>query len=350
MNNCKDIENNLSLYLDNLLSPADKRVFEEHLESCPQCGKALAQLQKTGKLVDGLGEVEPPLWFKHRIMARVREEAEKKSFAQKWFYPLRIKIPIQVFATIFITVLAVYIYRAGEQQMKAVLPPAAPTPVIEAQKDKLSEQTTKLSDADKTVVKKKISAEKGIRDEEMVMHDVSPGSGMPKTQKLKKAMLQENVRAGAADMAKAVKEDATVNKEEANYAVLSEKQAEPAKSMPSPGVALERKKEGYVLGAAVKQSRTPEAQSLMPKTTISVRVENINSAVGEVEKLLAKYEAKKIVRQMLKDKAVLTVELKAQDIKNFIEQLKTIGQVEEKELSAISNENNMLLVIEILGN
>jgi anti-sigma factor RsiW len=106
MMNCKDIENSLPLYLDNLLSPADMRAVEEHLATCAQCKKELAHLQKAGKLVDELAELEPPPWFKQRIMARVREEAEKKSFAQKWFYSLRIKIPVQVFATIFIVVLA----------------------------------------------------------------------------------------------------------------------------------------------------------------------------------------------------------------------------------------------------
>src|SRR4030042_6864652 len=102
MKNCKDIENSLPLYLDNLLSDADKRAVEAHLKSCPQCVKLLAQLQRTGKLVDNLEEVEPPPWFKQKIMARGREDAKKKSFTQKWFYPLRIKVPVQVFATIFI--------------------------------------------------------------------------------------------------------------------------------------------------------------------------------------------------------------------------------------------------------
>jgi hypothetical protein len=39
----------------------------------------------------------------------VRKEAGRKSFVQKWFYPLRFKIPVQVAATVVIAVLAVYI-------------------------------------------------------------------------------------------------------------------------------------------------------------------------------------------------------------------------------------------------
>lgn len=350
MMNCKDIENSLSLYLDNLLSPGDKRAVEEHLKLCPQCSKALADLKKTAAMTQGLSEVEPPLWFKQRIMARVREEADKKSLVQKWFYPLRIKIPIQVFATIFITVLAVYIYRAGNEQFKEVLPPQAPTPVMEAEKDKLSEQTSKLSDAHKTVVKIKVSVKKGIQDEEMVMYDVSPGSGAPKADERGKTAMQENIPAAAGNIAPSVQRERAADKKDAGYSALMVKQAKPAKSMPPPSVELERKKEGYVLGSSMKQSRAPEAQSVMPKSSISVYVRDLKTAVGEVEKLLNKYEAKKIVKQMPEGKATITAELKVQNLKNFIAQLKTIGKIEERGMSDDSAESDISVVIEIVNN
>jgi hypothetical protein len=277
----------------------------------------------------------------------VREEAEKKSFAQKWFYPLRIKIPIQVFATIFIVMLAVYIYRAGNEQFKEVLPPQAPAPVMEAEKDQLTERTSKLPEADKTVVKKKVAAKKGIRDEEMVMYDVSPGSGAPKADERGKISPQENIPVAAGNIAPPMQRERTADRKEANYTALSEKQAEPAKSMPPPSVELERKKEGYVLGASMKQSRSPEAQSMIPKSSISVHVRDLTTAVGEVEKLLAKYEAKKIVKQMPEGKAIFTAELKVKNIKDFIAQLKAIGQVEERITPANSGDGDIAVVIEI---
>ena len=76
MKNCKEIENNLSLYLDDSLSGADKQAVEEHLKSCPRCTKALIQLSKTQTLVNNLAEIEPPAWFKQKIMAKVRKKAE----------------------------------------------------------------------------------------------------------------------------------------------------------------------------------------------------------------------------------------------------------------------------------
>jgi len=46
------------------------------------------------------------------------------------------------------------------KQMKVVMPPTSPTPVMETNKDLFSEQTTKLSEADKTVVKEKFTSRK----------------------------------------------------------------------------------------------------------------------------------------------------------------------------------------------
>ena len=350
MMNCKDIENNLPLYEDNLLSGAEKQAVEQHLKSCSKCAKALAQLKKTGRLVEGLEEVEPPPWFKQKIMSRVREEAEKKSLVQKWFYPLRIKIPVQIMATIVIAVLAVYIYRSGDEQMNVVMPPTSPTPVMETKKDLFSEQTTKLSEADKTVVKKKVYVPEVTQNEKIVTQDVPAGGSVVKTPGPKKSMPLGNERARAMDMAKTVKGDAAVDRKDTYFATLPEKQTEQAKVVSPSSVGLERKKEGYVLGDSMKQSEAPAKQIIMPTTVFSLRVANINAAVGEVEKILKEYEAKKIVKQTPNGKVFLTAEIKAQKMKDFVAQLKTIGRVEGKDMPVDSVEGDISVVIKIVSN
>ena len=349
MMNCKDDENNLPLFEDNLLSSAEKKALEQHLKSCSKCAKALAQLKKTGRLVEGLEEVEPPPWFKQKIMSRVREEAEKKSLAQKWFYPLRIKIPVQIMAAIVIAVLAVYIYRSGNEQMKVVIPPTSPTPVMETKKDLFSEQTTKLSEADKTVVKKKVYVPEGTQNEKIVTQDLPAGNSVVKTRELKKSMRLGNERR-AMDMAKTVKGDADVDRKDTYFATVPEKQTEQAKVVSPSSVGLERKKEGYVLGNSMKQSEAPAKKIIMPKAVFSLRVSNTNAAVGEVEKILKKYEAKKIVKQTPHGKVFLTAEIQAQKMNDFIAQLRTIGRVEAKDMPMDSVEGDIPMVIEIMSN
>jgi hypothetical protein len=350
MMNCKDVENNLPLYEDNLLSGAEKQAVEQHLKSCSKCAKAFAQLQKTGRLIEGLTEVEPPPWFKQKIMSRVREEAEKKSLAQKWFYPLRIKIPIQIMVAIVIAFFAVYIYRSGDEQMKFVMPPTSPKPVMETKKDLSSAQTAKLSGADKTVMKKKVYVPEGAQNEKIVTQDLSAGSSVAKTRGLKKSISAGNERARAMDMAKTVKGDAAVDRKDTYFATLPEKQTEQAKVASPSSVGLERKKEGYVLGDSMKQSEAPAKQIIMSKAVFSLRVANTNAAVGEVEKILKKYEAKKILKQTPNGKVFLTAEIKAQKMNDFVAQLKTIGRVEGKDTSEDSVEGDIRVVIDIVSN
>ena len=349
MMNCKDVESNLPLYEDNLLSGAENKALEQHLKSCSKCAQAFAQLQKTGRLVEGLEEVEPPPWFKQKIMSRVHEEAEKKSLAQKWFYPLRIKIPVQIMATIVIAVLAVYIYRSGNEQMKVVMPPTSPTPVMETKNDLFSEQTTKLSKADETVVKKKVYVPEVTHNEKVVTQDAPAGSSVVKTPGLKKSMPLGNERARAMDMAKTVKGDAAVDRKDTYFATLPEKQSEQAKVASPSSVELERKKEGHVSGDLMKQSAAPAKQIIMPKAVFSLHASNTNAAVEEVEKILKKYEAKKIVKQTPNGKVFLTAEIQAQKMKDFEAQLKTIGRVGGNDMPVDSVEGDIPVVIEILS-
>jgi len=318
MKNCKEIENNLSLYLDDSLSDADKQAVEEHLKSCPRCTKALVQLSKTHTLVNNLAEVEPPAWFKQKIMAKVREKAEKKSFVQKLFYPLRIKIPVQILATVFIAVLAVYIYRAGEEQMKEVVPSSAPAPVMEVQKSQLPEQ------------KMKTSADENIQKEDHVIE--------------KKETPRKKVREMAADAAKDENGQIVPDIKADKYV-----SAPAAKSVELSETELEKKKESNILGAAIKASRTPHAQSVMQRLNVLLKVADINTAAEEVEKLLIKYEAKNINRQITQGKAILTAELKNQKINDFTARLKKIGQIEEGSVHIDNAEENIIIMIEILN-
>ncbi len=236
MNNCKEIENDLPLYLDDSFSGAAKKTLEEHLKSCPRCTKALVELSKTQILVNNLGQVEPPPWFEQKIMARVRKEAEKKSLVQKLFYPLRIKIPVQVMTTIAIAIFAVYIYRSGDEQMKAVLPSLAPAPIVEVQKKQLPEQ------------KMKTSRGEAIQKEAVMQKREAP---------------REIVRQTAVDAAKDVKEQVAVGMRADQY-----ESAPAIKSFEQSGDALEKKKESNVSGTAMKASISPQVQSVVVKTNV----------------------------------------------------------------------------------
>ena len=124
---CHDVEKLLPAYLEGLLSGEEEDGIVKHVASCPRCSRSLSDLKRAEQLVRGLEEMEPPPFFEQKIMSRVREEASRKQgILHRLFFPLRIKLPIQALATIFLAVLAFHIYQAGDPEMKQMTPLPAP--------------------------------------------------------------------------------------------------------------------------------------------------------------------------------------------------------------------------------
>ncbi len=351
MKKCKDIKNSLPLYLDDSLPAVDKKAVEEHLKTCPQCTKILTQLSKTQTLVNNLAEVNPPPWLKQKIMAGVREKAEKKSLVEKLFYPLQIKIPVQVFATIFIAVIAVYIYRAGENQMKEVA--TSPTPVVEFQKKQLPEHQNKMA-ADEAASKK----EKPVQREEKATprKEAAPQKAFEAVQSKEQAIPKEERALPQKDE---MPQSTTVMEadkvKDASEAVVPAAKADKykssaARSVTIPQVAMEKKQENRSFDATMKAAPAPITQGLPAKSKILLRVADIDKAAGEVERLLTKYEAKNIVKKTAQGKVILTAQLKNQKIKDLMLQLKSIGLITPGDIPADSSANETAVVIEISVN
>jgi hypothetical protein len=347
-------------YLEGLLSPEEKALVEEHLASCPQCSNALEALKKTGKLVRELEEIEPPPWFTQRIMSRVREEVKQETgIIRKLFYPLYIKIPVQALATVLIAVLAFQIYRVGEPEMKVVVAP--PAAIFEAGQDQAPTTSQKPPEAVPAPSAKEKTVLAKVPKKDMEMMAVSaPDSGDEKIRK-EKNLLREGgeLLTDQSIVAEKKKESIQDKTEEAMKPALSSVRQEPPKATPAPALEYKREEIGHYAGAT-KESRKYKALPAAPQaigTTVrkpayigvTVYVEDAGAAIKEVEKLLGKFGARKIERQSLEGKEVITAELKVQNVKEFIEKLKTMGEMGEKGIPSDIRERDISITIEIFG-
>lgn len=118
MRQCRDIEEQLTAYLDGVLEAGEKESVEEHLSTCSHCLTAFKDLQRTREILARLDEVDPPSGLAEQIMSRIHEREERrKGLFAKLFFPLHIKIPVQALATILVVVLSVYIYKTTLPEM-----------------------------------------------------------------------------------------------------------------------------------------------------------------------------------------------------------------------------------------
>ena len=339
---CTDREKKLPAYLEGELSPGELEEIRTHLAACETCRRALADLKTTDRLVQGLPEVEPPPWLKQQIMTQVRQEAsEKKGLLRRFFFPLYIKIPVQAFAVVVISVLAFHVYRQDAPQMRIKGFPLPPAAVFEAKKDRAPQQTDMLR-----------------RKTPAPSVDVAPGEGTMPAPEIS-GEEQGNVSVPPASLKK---EGDTAQYGLDQAAPENETPSAPVLSEESPGAKSEEnaimptrkeKSADTILPQAVGQSRMCEqdaclaeekggggttglstAQSTAPKVArppleIVLVVKDISLAVVELQKIAEESQARYIEMTVQDKRQVFTTELRPPFVGSFLEKLHNIGQPAE---------------------
>jgi len=137
MNDHAEIQKRLSAYCGEDLEAAERQRVERHLAECPECRAELAELQTVQRLIRSTAEVEPPPWLAARVMARIREQqAGKRSWLQRLFFPLQVKLPLEAVALLLVCVSGYYLTRSVEtdlqqarQQLQESPAQTAPAPI-----------------------------------------------------------------------------------------------------------------------------------------------------------------------------------------------------------------------------
>lgn len=122
-----EIRLRLAAYLDNAVTDEEKGEIKKHLGMCGRCRGDIADLELTVRYLKDIPEVEPPSWLSEKIMADVMNAAtQKKNLWQSLFFPLHVKLPLEVFAIIFICITGYYLaFNNSEQPLQIATPPVA---------------------------------------------------------------------------------------------------------------------------------------------------------------------------------------------------------------------------------
>jgi hypothetical protein len=369
---CQDIRKSLSSYLEGMVSPEDQELIDQHLASCRACSTVLYELNRTGEVLKNLKEVEPPHWMTQKIMARVREEAEsKKGFIQKLFYPLHIKVPLEAFATILIAVVAVYVFKAMEPDMKGLQTSSPREPAIARQEDPYP---AKAPAAETQVVQEKAVPQ------ESPTRTIAKDLAVAEKESPKRAQVDEEVgvrkfkeppppiseiktlpASPPAPPSTAPKKEAAVSQPTEAPRIAESRTAERAPLPPAAaGVApAQEDKMALAEGAARERKELKKAQPIAPSMRMAakskaefmgflVRVKDVRLAGGEVESLLHQLGALRIDRVSRESDEIITAEVKAEKMKELFEKLKLVGEVEEKDARLGSVEKDATLRIEIV--
>lgn len=356
MSKCHDIQTLLPLYEEGILTDAEKQAVEDHLARCADCRREVTLLQKADRLVKNLSSVEEPPWFQQRIMARVRAEAGKKSFWQKWLSPLGVKVPVQIMATIVIAVLAVYIYRSGNDQVQRIIPGALP-PAIEDQVQRIPVPApvpeVKPQDSEEvsaTVGQKKspvLEKRKKDKDTEVPSDDRRQREKEMSEMKSEGIQVKDESTPKGSDKAEEPQSPALqdrVNEFKSTPEHIPDSERAPAHRA---STAMERKKEAYKMAAPSAVGSMAPSAVAQPQARILLLVDNPDIAAQEVKRILTRHGAGKLTKKVIQDRTVIRAEIFGREWKEVLSKLKKIGMVEERSSPGDAGELLVPVLIEV---
>jgi hypothetical protein len=358
---CKDIDNLLPAYEEDLLPAEEKKGVETHLAACERCRRSLADLGRAQELVRRLGEVEPPPFFEERIMSRVRQEArDKRGLLQRLFYPFYIKIPIQALATVLVAVLAFHLYQQGDQEMKRVEP--LPVPVAESAREPVAVEPPGTTERPGAVIparppavdlpgasgqrspvtpserggKRGEMADKAAVREERQAVAIMEERKTPETPTPERMAKAAGPGAAPADMAGEGIERRVEGRADAPGRAALRQEADGAPASPAPERTAKAKMadtgiaagEGRPMPSASASGRSAASAAIGRSTVeLTIQVADVYLAVQEIEKRLGEANARIIERRHIGEGEFLRAEMAAGRVPPLLGQLAAIGRV-----------------------
>jgi hypothetical protein len=194
---CEDVRAILSEYMDDVLDPDKKALVEKHLHACRACETELASLRAVAMELGSMKPVEPPKDFLDQLHRRMGQRSRLSRVLAWFFYPLRIKIPLQFAGAAAVAVLVLLVIR--DQQPAHLLRPV-PSFHVSTEEKTLQESIpekpeeprniiaegriqpgtsdvppAKRESADETTPRERVQADKGV---EYKVDRAEPGAGV----------------------------------------------------------------------------------------------------------------------------------------------------------------------------
>jgi hypothetical protein len=363
---CTHSREQLSAYLDGVVSAAEKKSIEEHLSQCEDCRLVLAELKKTQEALHNLEEVEPPPWFAQKIMNRVHEETgSRKGLLRRLFFPLHIKIPVETFATCLIVVLALFIYKSTAPEMKALHEPqealtASPKEQQQKQSGRAS-STLKEIDGQSGGISKKDSKQQmnppapapfadsagGSPPIKDMPHTPSP-AGVPERQMAEKGFAETESRYKAKmNETEVLKKQEPAAAQKTAAAPFAKQKAE--NTSPAVSSATKDTLEGTKSPAGLEFRTTPVI-GIKP-ILFTVSTNTLETTVKDTEDILNRFNAKNIKKNSRQPRSiVLDADLPGQKVRDFFNALSTVGNMKEKDTPENRQQEYVAVSIEIKAN
>jgi hypothetical protein len=111
---CRDVQDMLSEYMDDILDKEKKLLVSEHLKLCKNCSAELSSLMQAVSLLKKKTAVLPPPDFVLQVRKKIEERHWWKEALKIVFFPWYIKLPLEAVATVVIVCVLYFVYYEKE--------------------------------------------------------------------------------------------------------------------------------------------------------------------------------------------------------------------------------------------
>jgi hypothetical protein len=112
------VKEKLSEYIDGMLSQEEASAVKEHMDRCPECMEEYEEMVKIIGHMNQMENLETPEFFVEKVHDRIEKPKSLQRFIKRLFFPLRIKIPLELAGVAAAALLVIYIVGIrGKQQV-----------------------------------------------------------------------------------------------------------------------------------------------------------------------------------------------------------------------------------------
>jgi hypothetical protein len=308
---CSNVRKILPEHIEGNSPPEQRAMIEEHLQSCGQCMLYAAEMKKTIETLQGLEEIEPPAWLTAKVMNKIRTEAmPKKGWRERLFFPLHIKLPLEAFAALLITVAAIFIYKnMGPELQQMELQPQAPV------------MKSMPAEPEKEMQKKEMQPPQRLQEEAKHKDSFAGNESREITTFKEKKSLEQTHTAPAISPIPAP--------------------ASSSAPAPAPSSAMRQIETGKASGMAARDEVMQRAAPAAPRSelsaenkaeilaTVTLTVKALDAANKEIEAYISRIGGELKTLEQSESRIIITVKLDPAKTKKFFAHLNSLGTIKE---------------------
>ncbi|MCK4931493.1 MAG: zf-HC2 domain-containing protein [Candidatus Aminicenantes bacterium] len=167
--NDRHMRDKLSGYIDGMLSQEETSAIKEHLESCPACMEEYEEMVKIIGHMNQMESLETPEFFVEKVHERLEKQFLLQRIIKRIFFPIKIKLPLELAGVAAAALLVIYIVGIREKQHVYELAYAQRSQLPTVLQEQKMERGAVLEEA--ITVSKKAQPAPELQDEKMEKRD-----------------------------------------------------------------------------------------------------------------------------------------------------------------------------------